>query len=75
LVVSGVEFLALLSGRFSTLQRDHDNHFMGDWIGFRVGMDEVQSESLLMIGIDNRFITHRALSLIFDIILSVKIEL
>jgi hypothetical protein len=48
---------------------------MEDWIGFRVGMDEVKSESLLPLGIDNRFITHRALSLIFGIILSVKLEL
>jgi len=40
LVVSGDEFSALFSDRFSTRERDHDNHLMGDWIGFWVGMDE-----------------------------------
>jgi hypothetical protein len=52
LVVRGVEFSALLSGRFSTWQRDHDNHFCGNWMGFRVGMDNVKSDSLLLLGID-----------------------
>jgi len=74
LVVSGVEFSVLLSDRFSTRERDDDNHLMGVWIGFTVGMDEGKSESLLLLGIDNRFFTHRAPSLIPGITLSVKVQ-
>jgi hypothetical protein len=29
---------------------------MGDWIDFRVGVDEVKSEYLLILGIDIRFV-------------------
>jgi hypothetical protein len=45
---------------------------MGDWNGFRVSMDEVKNEYLLLLGIDNGFISHRTLSLIPGITLSVK---
>jgi hypothetical protein len=38
-------------------------------------MAEVKNESLLLLGIDKRFITHRALSLIPGINMSLKIEL
>jgi hypothetical protein len=75
LVVNGVDFSVLLSGRFSTRQRDHDNHCLVDRMGFMVGMDNVKSESLLLLGIVNRFISHRALSQVSDITLSVKLEL
>jgi hypothetical protein len=47
--LAGGEWLALHSGRITARERDPINHWIGDWVGPRTGLDDVEKRKLLTV--------------------------